>query len=334
MTIQVRSISLAKYAAIARGLGIDPISMCRHVGLDPACLHKPDLRIPEVALARVLDASSQSTPSQSIGLLMGETWRLSDFGVLSLLLQHQASLRDALAQMRNYRHLLSDSVDIGITEYPQAVVLRCALMTGRSHPGRQPIELAVAALLALCRHQLGKNWFPRAVHFSHPAPANTSVHERIFGHHLTFDADFDGLVMAADELDRIRPEGDPDMARYARDYMDLQPRGPQAAMSRSVRNAVRILLPGGQHHIEQVVDQLGVSVRTLQRQLSQEGLSFQGLVNDVRREQVLHLLASEVHNVTDIAHKMGFAETSAFSRWFTQQFGVSPTAWKKSQSRA
>ena len=108
MTIQVRSVSLAKYSAIARELGIDPVSMLRHVGLDPSCLLTPDLRIPEVSLANLLDASSKTGDSRSLGLLMGESWRLSDFGVLSLLLQHQPTLRQALSEFKNYRHLLSE----------------------------------------------------------------------------------------------------------------------------------------------------------------------------------------------------------------------------------
>lgn len=329
MTIQVRSISLAKYSAIARGLGIDPVSMLRHVGLDPSCLLTPDLRIPEISLATLLDVSSKSTGSSSLGLLMGETWRLSDFGVLSLLLQHQPTLRQVLSELKNYRHLLSDSVSIGLTEYPQVVVLRCALVTGRTHPGRQPMELAVAALLALCRHQLGQAWFPRSVHFVHAAPAHTGIHQRVFGPKLEFGSDFDGLVLGKDELDRINPQSDPNMARYARDYMDLQPRGEAQQLSHAVLRAVHLLMPNGRHSIEQVGQQLGMSARTLQRQLGQEGANFQALVNDVRREQALRLVEGAAHSITEVAQMVGFAETSAFSRWFNQQFGVAPSRWKK-----
>lgn len=330
MTIQVRSVTLAKYSAIASGLGMDPVGMVRHVGLDPSCLLTPDQRVPEASLANILDASSKTSHGSSLGLLMGETWRLSDFGVLSLLLQHQPTLRQTLSELKHYRHLLSDSVAIDITEYPQLTVVQCALVTGRSHPGRQPMELAVAVLLSLCRHQLGQHWMPRRVHFVHAAPAHTGIHQRVFGPHLEFGSDFDGIVLAQGELDQVNPLSDPDMARYARDFMELQPRAAsRQLLSHAVHRAVHTLMPHGRHNIEQVGQQLGMSARTLQRQLGQEGAHFQTLVNDVRREQAQRLVEGRVHSITEVAQMVGFAETSAFSRWFSQQFGVSPSRWKK-----
>jgi len=329
MTIQVRSVSLAKYSAIASELGIDSISMLRHVGLDPSSLLNPDLRIPEVSLANLLEASSRSGQSRSLGLLMGESWRLSDFGVLSLLLQHQPTLRQALLEFKNYRHLLSDSVAVDITEHSQVAVVQCALVTGRTHPGRQPMELAVAALLSLCRHQLGSEWMPRRVHFAHAAPTSTLIHQRVFGPHLEFGSNFDGLVLDKDELDLHRALSDPSLARYARDFIDLQPRGQVKKVSHAVLRTVHLLMPRGRHTIEQVAQHMGVSSRTLQRQLAVEGANYQSLVNDVRREQAMRLIEGQAHSITEVAHLVGFGETSAFSRWFGQQFGVSPSRWKK-----
>ncbi|MEK7346269.1 MAG: AraC family transcriptional regulator [Pseudomonadota bacterium] len=329
MTIQVRSVTLAKYSAIARGLGIDPLSMLRHVGLAPGYLATPDLRIPEISLAHILDASSKTASSNSLGLLMGETWRLSDFGVLSLLLQHQQTLRQTLSALHHYRHLLSDSVAIDITEHPQVAVLRCALVTERRHPGRQPVELALAALFSLCRHQLGPHWMPRQVHFVHAAPQHTGIHHRVFGAHLEFGSDFDGIVLDKGALDQINPSSDPNMARYAQDFIELQPRSEPRQLRHAVLRAVHMLMPRGQHSIAQVGQQLGMSARTLQRQLEQEGANYQTLLNGVRREQALRLIAARAHSITEIAQLLGFAETSPFSRWFNQQFGVSPSRWKE-----
>ena len=73
---------------------------------------------------------------------------------------------------------------------------------------------------------------------------------------------------------------------------------------------------------------LGLSTRTLQRQLAATGDNFQTLVNEVRREQATHYLEGRAHSMTQITELLGFAETSAFSRWFSQQFNVSPSRWQ------
>ncbi len=328
MNILVRSATLAKYSDVARGLGIDPVQMVSRVGLSRQCLLTPDLRVPEASLTDVLEDSAKASQCSALGLLVGESWRLSDFGVLSLLLQHQPTLRQALSELKNYRHLLSDSVMIDITEYPNVAVLQLVLVSGRAHPGRQRMELAIGALLSLCRFQLGAQWKPRCVHFTHAAPASVQPHLRAFGPSLEFSSEFDGIVLGKDDLDRINPSSDPHMARYAQNFIELQPRAQEQNIAHDVRRSIHVLLPRGRSHIDQVSESLGLSTRTLQRQLEQTGESFQTLVNEVRREQATRYLETRTHSITQITQLLGFTETSAFSRWFSQQFKVPPSRWK------
>lgn len=211
MNILVRSATLSKYSGIARGLGIDPVRMVHQVGLDRQYLLTPDLRLPESSWTEVLECSAKASDCSTLGLLVGESWRLSDFGVISLLLQHQPSLRQALSEFKRYRHLLSDSVMIDITEYPNVCVLQLVLISGRTHPGRQRMELAIGALLSLCRFQLGAQWMPRRVHFCHAAPSGgVQAHQRVFGTALEFGSEFDGIVLGKDDLDRVNPACDPE----------------------------------------------------------------------------------------------------------------------------
>jgi AraC-like DNA-binding protein len=328
MNTLVRSITLSKFSVVARTLGIDPVSMVRKVGLDQACLTTPDLRIPEEALARVLETAARAGNSLSLGLLVGESWRLPDFGVLSLLLQHQPTLRHSLQELGRYRHLLSDSVCIEVSEHDGIALIQCTLVTGRAHPGQQPSELALGVLLALCRFHLGSGWTPRSVHFSHAAPAQTHTHRRILGPRLEFGADLDGIVLSAQDLDRPHSQANEFMAGYARELLELLPRGREPAPEEAVRRALLVLMPRGALNIERVATRLGTSVRSLQRQLEASGCNFQSLLNEVRVQQSTRLLDAGTHSITQIAEFTGFAQTSAFSRWFSRQFGTSPSRWK------
>lgn len=328
MTPLVRSATFAKYSAVARGLGIDPVRMVSHAGLDRSCLVTPDMRVPEASLAQVLDASAKAASCASLGLMVGESWRLSDFGVISLLLQHQPTLRQALQELTHYRHLMSDSVVVDVTDFPSVSIVQLALVTGRAYPGRQPMELAMGALLSLCRHQLGPLWMPRSVHFSHAAPQSTQLHQRLFGAQLEFGSEFDGIVLAQGELDRVNALSDPLMAGYAKDFVDLQPRRTRS-VAHDVRRAVHVLLPRGRSSVDQVAQSLGLSARTLQRHMEQEGVNFQAVVNEVRRELAMRYLEGQVHSVSQIAELLGFAQTSVFSRWFSQQYGRPPSRWNQ-----
>ncbi|SOZ38079.1 AraC family transcriptional regulator [Cupriavidus neocaledonicus] len=329
MTVLVRSASLTKYLGIARGAGLDPVRMVARAGLDQACLYTPDLRIPEQRLAQVLEASARETSCHSLGLMVGESWRLSDFGPVSLLLQHQPTLRDALAEIERYRHWLSDSIAILVTEHPGVAVLHVTLQTGRQQPGRQAMELTVAALHSLIRAMLGESWMPHSVHFAHAAPADLRLHRRLFGPRIEFGSDFDGLVLAGGDLDRVNPLADASLAGYARGFLDLQPGAGKPSIAADVRRTLNQLLPRGRGAVEQVAQSLGTSPRTLQRQLEQDGLTFSALVNEVRRELAQRHLQAPGRPLAQVATLLGFSEPSAFSRWFAAQFGKSPTRWRQ-----
>jgi AraC-like DNA-binding protein len=328
MPILVRSASLAKYSEIARAAGIDPVRTVRQVGLDPSCLVTPDMRIPESSLARVFEMSAQPGGRGTLGVRIGEAWRLSDFGALSLFLQHQPTLREVLAQLEPYRHLLSDSVAIHIEESEDVAILHVALVTGRPHPGREIVELTVGAVFSLVRAILGAQYVPRSVHFTHAAPASLEVHRRLFGRRVEFDSTFDGIVLPRQDLDRTHALADSRLAHYAKDLLDLQPRYGEVSVADNVRRAIHVLLPRGQGTIEPVSQRLGLTPRTLQRQLEQNGQRFSSLLNEVRASLAVRYLTQPRHSVSDVGDLLGFSEVSAFSRWFSTEFGTPPSRWR------
>lgn len=329
MSLLVRSASFNKFADVARGIGIDPVRVVRHVGLDLTCLHSPDLRVPEVSLAEVLEISAREAPGVSLGLLVGETWRVSDFGVIGLVLQHQETLGAMLKQFRHYRHLISDSVVLDVTEHGDAATIDVKLVTGRDDHGRHPMELTLAATLALCRYALGPRWMPRSVHFSHPAPPDTQVHRQMFGPNLSFGAGLDAISLAASDLRHPLSGNDSALGAYAQALLDQMPRPGERTVAHDVQRSLHLLLPRGRHGMEQVSQHLGLSPRTLQRQLERSGATFQQILNDVRRELAMRYLKSHHYPVSQIAGLLGFGEVSAFSRWFAQQFGQAPSRWQR-----
>ena len=167
------------------------------------------------------------------------------------------------------------------------------------------------------------------MHFSHAAPGNTQLHQSCFGSGLVFDAGLDAIVLARSDLYVSRAGSDPALGRYAQSFLDQIPRPSQGALSHDVRRALQLALPRGQHGMEQISRHLGLSPRTLQRQLEHAGTSFQKLLNDERRDQALRYLDAQNYPVSQIADLLGFAETSAFSRWFAQQFGQPPSRWQR-----
>ncbi len=76
---------------------------------------------------------------------------------------------------------------------------------------------------------------------------------------------------------------------------------------------------------EGVANELHISTRTLNRKLQQQGVTFKHLYDKYRLQLSLTMLNQNTVNITQIAHELGFSDSSAFSRAFRRWTGHSPT---------
>lgn len=96
----------------------------------------------------------------------------------------------------------------------------------------------------------------------------------------------------------------------------------------SIQSALTYLLVGGTPRAGSVASLLGYSERTLRRRLKQLGLSYQRILDALRLEQANKYLSSTHYRMSDIANLLGFANQSAFSRFYLHSTGLSPSQYR------
>jgi AraC-like DNA-binding protein len=324
MAILVRAACLTNFSEVARAGGLDPTRMLVAAGLSPSVLREPDLLIPVERFGQLLQSSAIMSGNESFGLCMAESRLLSNLGAVGMLIRDQATLRDSLDVLVRYQVLLNGSLSLMVEESAGVVVVREEVKPGHpQQPTRQRIELALGVMLRLMRQFLGASWQPQRVCFKHPAPRDVSVHHRLFGWRVEFDADFNCIVCAKTDLDARNPSADPAMARYAQQLLDASAKLQRPTMLEDVRRTVLLLLPSGRCTIEQVAEHLGVASRTVQRGLAEQGQSFSSMVNEIRMELAKRHVIESDRPLTEVAMLLGFAAPSALSRWYHAQFGCS-----------
>ena len=84
--------------------------------------------------------------------------------------------------------------------------------------------------------------------------------------------------------------------------------------------------------IEPVARALGCSRQTLYRRLKAEGLTFEQVLDDLRRRRALKLIRDPALAVKEIAYRLGFSDPAAFSRAFKRWTGKSPRALREAQA--
>ncbi|WP_212624884.1 AraC family transcriptional regulator [Pseudomonas sp. PP3] len=330
----VRAAVLTKYLEVTQDLGFNPCDIMTVVGLSKSQLRVPENRIPIDSAVRLLEDSAVASGCQTLGLRMAESRQLSDFGAVSLLLSQQRTLREAFQVMEHYCHLMNDSLGIFVEEAGRMVIIRAEMVTESLLPSRQASELVIGVLFGLCSTLLGAQWRPYSVNFMHQPPENLHLHRRLFGCNLEFGSDFNGIVCSDASLDMVNANADPAMASYARHYIDSLQSDVNTSLLFEVRKAIYLLLPMGRATIEQIALSQGMNVRTFQRRLQDDGCAFNDLINEVRRDLALRYLENPNHSMSSIADMFGFSMASSFTRWFINQFGMPPAAWRRAQKQA
>ena len=322
----IRSASLTNYPEVARACGLDPARMLREFDFPARCLEDPECMVPIDAVRALLEASAERSGVEGFGLLMAETRRLSSLGPLGLLIREQPTPRLALQAFVEYGRRLNDSLHLTIEEAADVVILREMLVIGHGGPVRQATELAIGVAFRTLQNLLGSEWRARRVCFAHDAPADRTIHERIFGRSVEFGHDFNGIVCALADLARPNAQADPELARLAHRMLEGQRVArAQGGIAPQVRSLVVTLLGTGACTIDRAAQHLGVDRRTIHRRLAKEGETFSSIVDAVRRELAQRYLADK-RSLAEISMLLGFSASSGFSHWYRRKYDATPSS--------
>ncbi|GGH60237.1 putative transcriptional regulatory, AraC family protein [Comamonas phosphati] len=328
----IRSASLSGYAALMRSLGHDPAALLRAAGLSARLLDNPETRIPIHTVRELLNAAARTTGAEDFALRLAARRSFSDLGPISLVLKDEPTPRQALDSLCRYLKLISTGMIMRIEDAGANVLIRQELMPITGLATRQSMELTVAMMFRILRELIGPQWKPLQVNFMHQAPADLSAHRAFFGLSPLFDQAWSGMVCSLADLQLLRTQGDPGVARFARDYLETALDHRIEGMGAACTELIIALLPGGRCTAQQVARHLGVDRRTLHRHLSAEGQSFSALLNRIRTELALRHLQESRQALGEVAGLLGFSTPSSFCHWFRASFGYSVSVWRRLQT--
>jgi AraC-like DNA-binding protein len=217
-----------------------------------------------------------------------------------------------------------------LEDVPEAVRFTVHLRDS-ADPADEAVDAFIAVAVRLCRTLAGRSFSPLGVELRRAAPKDPAPFLRYFRVMPTFGAPLDVLTLDRPMLDARLLTANAEVAR-ANDAViaDHLARLEAARIGPRVRQAIDELLPQGEPDSVTIARRVGMSQRSLQRKLAEEGTSFAGLLDETRRTLALNYLDEGRYTVSEITYLLGFANVSGFSRAFKRWTGVSPSAHRKS----
>jgi AraC-like DNA-binding protein len=310
-------------------MGADVGALLAAVGVERASLEDVDGRVP-VSVDLTLWAEAQRLSGDDcFGLHAAEMVRPGSFDVLGYTLHASPTLGGAFERLVRFNRLLHDVADLRLTLRGAQARLSFQLLPDGTP--RQQAEFSLAVFLLFSRYATGVDVVPRAVEFSHAAPADTSEHRRIFRGPLFFSRPVTALVLPRTVLDRPLLQADPGLcAVLERQLSELLARLPAGeSLLDRIRRQIAAELCGGDPSVEAVARRMYVSTRTLHRRLREAGTSYRLTLDGLRQDLAVRYLAEDRMSIAEAAYLLGFSEASAFHRSFKRWTGRTPAEYRR-----
>lgn len=303
-------------------------------GLKVASFRDLTVRIPHDAGVALLENAVHVSGDPAFALRVGAGIKRGEFGLYDFLCSTAATLGQSIKLAARYLPLLHDGATVELAEEGGSAIWRHRL---REDLLQSPSanEFVVSGFLFAAQRVIGLDTPPEELWFTHKMPAHREVYQELFRAPVRFGCECNGIVMLRVGLDLPLLGADPDLhsvlMRYADEQLQKLPR--HQPFCDRVRDLVRERLAAGASFSD-VARTLHMSHSTLGRRLSAEGSSYSEIVDQVRRQLAVELLARTELNIPEVAYRLGFAHRPAFHRAFKRWYGMSPLQHRERNTRS
>lgn len=262
------------------------------------------------------------------GFHMGLSLKPTHFQLIAFTMISSATLGDAIEKVLKYQRLISDGGSftlIDLTDNNAGLVYSPAAENFSYHQ----IDAVMVVVLNFARWLLGENIDPESVSFSHEECDGEQEYRAFFECDIQFQQSKNCIVFSKKMLNKSLPGFDQQLSSLHEQLADnqlLRLSEPTIVMQLQevLKSSDKVISR------DRIAQQLGMSGRSLQRKLQQEGSSFQHIHDEFRHQRSLLLLHNEQLSLTDIAQQLGFSENSTFYRAFKRWQGITPGEYRQS----
>lgn len=287
--------------------------------------------MPLSACYRFVELVARSERIEDIGSIIGRHASSFDLGAFGQVLRGTSTVYDYLRTgMRTVESLSSGGTRFWLTTEGDAMRVNQCLV-GPNSLGSDIADVYTLVLtISMLRRMIGPHWWPEDVRLRAGCEALLGDWEgRAAGTlltgqpHSSFTLSQAFLALPVTYTRNGANGGD----NAAASAIPAMPFG----FAASVEQLIMSLLLDGYTDIDSTADAAGMSSRSLQRRLAEEGLTYRSLLTGCRMRQARTRLASVDMPVADIAHELGYTDASNFARAFQRENGVSPLDYRRSR---
>lgn len=305
-----------------RDLGIRPGDVLRRAGLPADLFARENATVSAAEYFRLWNAVEAEAGERPLALEVGQVIAAEAFDPALFAALCSPNLNVAVERLSRFKKLIGP-LTLDVEQGSETTTLEVGCLNAPALPA----SLGTAELVFLVH-------FARRATRSPIIPAQVTVPVSIgyldqyadfFGRRVQHGETFQVVFSA---LDAQRPflTANAAMWQFFEPVLDQQLAeiNQEATTRDRVDAALFEMLPSGRSSVQEVADLLGLSTRSLQRHLRNEGTSFQQVLNETRERLARHYLRHSAMTGAEISFMLGYDDPNSFFRAFRNWTGHTP----------
>ncbi len=309
-------------------LGVVPATVLRQAGLPMGLFDQEKILVTTEEFFALYAGIGAASRDPAIGLKLGTEDRMEFYDPIFIAALYARSLRDALERLARYKELTCPE-RIRLVERTHECAVHFDWLLAQEREPALLVDVCFARVLSVGRRGSGRPINPKRVEFQRGA-VHREVYEAHFRCPVKFQASQNVLVFRRADMDQPFRTHNADMLAVVAPQLEAE-LGQQLAsksVGEQVKGVLKRLLAGQRPGIGDVARELRVSTRTLQRRLTEQGSTFQHVLEEARRELARHYLAYSKLGLNETAYLLGYKDANSFFRAFHHWEGTSPGQWR------
>jgi len=318
-----------------RARNFDANDLLRQVGLSPSLLASPQARISAEQYGKLWRLIALTLDDE----FFGQDSRRMKYGSFAMLCRSVLPCRTldhALERSLRFYGLILDDISASLERRRGEASI---VLEERPHGGPSRVfghEVLLLLLHGVACWLVGRRIPILRAEFGYAEPAHSDEYRAMFSTHLGFDRPNTRIAFEEGYLALPVVQNE----RSVKEFLRTAPENivtkykNDSSVSARIRRRLRQRLPGEVPDFDTLAAELHMTQATLRRRLHEEGASYQGIKDQLRRDLAISYLSHSDRSVMDIALELGFSERSAFHRAFQKWTGASPGEFRRGQQSA
>ncbi|WP_342737278.1 AraC family transcriptional regulator ligand-binding domain-containing protein [Bradyrhizobium sp. B117] len=312
-----------------RAAGIEADGLLSRAGLTLKQIEDRKARLSVESQIRFLELGAEALQDDSLGFHLARDFDLREIGLLYYVAASSGTIAEAFAKAERYCRLANEGISLRFAAKEMTITLKYVGV--ERHSDQHQIEFWLTSIIRMNRALTNRRLIPSRLKVVHRRRTTPTEVRSFLGREIEFGSDVDELAFPVS----VGPMRIESADHYLNDLLVTyceqalaHRKSVGVPLRSSVENAIAPLLPHREARVEEIARRLGMSHRTLVRRLALEGLTFSGILDEMKIDLAKSYLKNDELPISQTAWLLGYGEVSAFTHAFKRWTGMTPRQWR------